>query len=122
MSTCTVGCKVPNGLILEIGERGTDTYKQVVLRGQSAGNIVGGFGLTENVDENAFDRWLETNKALPWAKQGLVFKMRNTTEASARALDHSEQKTGLERLTPDKLPGGVAEDADAMKKVRAATK
>jgi len=48
--------------------------------------------------------------------------MKNTTEAQARALDHSEQKNGLERLSPDKLPSGVEEDKGAMAKVRQATR
>lgn len=40
--TVTVGCKLPNGLILEQG-----AYK-VELNGSNSSIVVGGYGLTEN--------------------------------------------------------------------------
>jgi len=107
---------------MDAGDPGTAEYRQHVLKGSNSAIVVGGFGITEGVDEATFDAWYERHKLLPWARQDLVFKMKNTTEAQARALDHSEQKNGLERLSPDKLPSGVEEDKGAMAKVRQATR
>ncbi|STM78065.1 Uncharacterised protein [Escherichia coli] len=49
----TVGCKLPNGLVLEVGQ------KRVQVAGwrNNAVKIVGGYGLTQ-VDKVFFDAWL----------------------------------------------------------------
>ncbi|MDU1294630.1 MAG: hypothetical protein E6973_01775, partial [Enterobacter hormaechei] len=47
--TVTVGCKLPNGLILEQGG-----YK-VELNGSYSSLVFGGYDLTENVDKVAFE-------------------------------------------------------------------
>lgn len=42
--TVTVGCKLPNGLIIEVGGQ------SVELNGANASNIIGGHGITYDVD------------------------------------------------------------------------
>lgn len=116
----SIGCKLPNGIMLQMGIPDTEGYREIKLKGANEATVVGGFGITENVDEALFDAWYASHKTLPWAKQGLVFKAKNRAEAEARAVDNTEQKSGFERLSPDKLPKGLEEDKEAMKGVRAA--
>ena len=100
----TVGCKLPNGLLLDVGG------KTVTLNGFMKGsNIIGGYGITENVDEELFDAWMLANKEMSVVKKGLIFKQKNPKEAAAQASDTKENKSGLEQIDPDKEP-----DIDAL--------
>ena len=47
--TVTVGCKLPNGLIIEVGGQ------SVELNGANASNIIGGHGITRDVDADLFN-------------------------------------------------------------------
>lgn len=104
-----VGCKLPNGLICELGKAGDENYKRVVLNGANSSQIIGGYGLT-SVDEDFIQAWLEKFSWLDCVKQKLIFVQSNEAEASAQALDTSGRKTGLERLNPDEIPAGLEVD------------
>jgi hypothetical protein len=93
----TVGCKLPNGIVIQIGE------KKVKLNGfnQNMIQVGDGFGLTEGVDKEFFDAWCEKHKAFAVVKNGMVFAQKNTTEAAAQGKDLKEKKSGLEQLKPD---------------------
>jgi hypothetical protein len=112
MKTCTIGCKLPNGLIIEIGKPGDPNYRQQKLNGKNSALVIGGYGLTENVDEALFDAWAEKNKLLSFMRQGLIFKQKNTDEAKAQAIDTADKRTGLEPLNPKDMPKGLAADKD----------
>jgi hypothetical protein len=95
MATITVGCKLPNGLDMRIG----DTI--VSLKGFMRGaNIIGGYGITENVDEAFFDEWLKRHAHLKVVQDVLVFKQPNIKEAAAQAKDTAKKKSGLEQIDP----------------------
>ncbi len=101
----TVGCKLPNGLVLE-----QDGY-QVELNGSNSSLVFGGYGLTEGVDKDAFDKWLSVHKNQPYVKNELVFAQAKTNSAQAKASENAKVKSGLEGLPQDKPMAGI-EKAD----------
>ncbi len=131
MNTVIVACKIPNGLILEMGAEGSDNYQRVVLNGpnsrhpdsplvKTAAEVAGGYGLT-TVDEKFMAGWLKKHSWLPAVKNGMVFIQPDLVEAQAKALDTADNRSGLERLNPKDAPKGVEADADHMKQVRRET-
>ena len=100
MNTVIVGCKLPNGLILELDEQ------RVVLNGSNSSSIIGGFGMTE-VNKPLFDAWLAKHKDYEPVKQGLVFAQEKEVNAKAEAKDKTKLKNGLEGLDPAKPAEGI---------------
>lgn len=103
MATVTVGCKMPNGLILEMGE------KRVVLNGANSSGIIGGHGLTEGVDKEFWDAWSAKHATLDPVKKGFVFAHEKTANTVAEAKEKAAEKTGLEPLDPKDKPAGLSE-------------
>ncbi|WP_147196028.1 hypothetical protein [Pantoea sp. CCBC3-3-1] len=97
----TVGCKLPNGLVIDI-----DGYT-VTLNGANSSNIVGGYGLTENVDKAAFDKWLKAHGDQAYVKNELVFAQAKTNSAESKAKENADVKSGLEGLPQDNPAPGV---------------
>lgn len=93
MTTVTVGCKLPNGLIIEV------TDKKVTLNGANSSELIGGHGLTE-VDKDLWEAWYAVNKELTFVKNGFVFANGKEVDAKAQAKDRSKNKTGFEGLDP----------------------
>ena len=124
MSTVQVGCKLPNGMILELGKPGDQNYTRVVLNGSNRARIAvsdtaGGYGITE-VDENFWNAWRKKHGWLPAVKGEHVFAVGDVASAQAKALENSSIITGLEPMDPDKAPSGVEADADHLKAVKRA--
>lgn len=105
----TVGCKLPNGLVVEI-----EGYT-VTLNGANSSNVIGGYGLTEGVDKTAFDKWLKAHANQPYVKNELVFAQAKTNSAQDKAQENASVKTGLEGLPQDKPAPGIEVDKEAMK-------
>jgi hypothetical protein len=99
--TLTVGCKLPIGLVLEQGG-----YK-VELNGSSSSLVVGGYGLTEGVDKDAFEKWLAAHKEQPYVKKELIFAQAKLNSAQSKASENSGVKSGLEGLPQDKPAPGI---------------
>ena len=99
----TVGCKLPHGLVLEVGG------VEVKINGVNASLIVGGYGLTEGVDAAFFDAWMSANKHAAVVKNELIFAQSKTSEAQAEAKDKAANKSGLEGLGKQDLPKDVTE-------------
>lgn len=97
-ATVTVGCKIPNGLHLDLGG------KRVTLNGSHSSRVIGGYGLTEGVPADFFEAWLQTYADSPAVTNGLVFAQENAADVRAQALDQADIRTGLEPLDPTK-PG-----------------
>ncbi len=100
-----VGCKLPNGIVLE-----QDGYR-VILNGANSANIVGGYGLTEGVDKDAFEKWIKTHADQAYVKNELVFAQAKTNSAESKAKENASVKSGLEGLPQDKPAPGI-EKAD----------
>lgn len=103
--TIVVGCKLPNGLVVE-----QEGYT-VTLNGANSSNVVGGYGLTEGVDKDAFEKWLEVHKNQPYVKNELVFAQAKANSAKSKATENASVKSGLEGLPQDKPAPGI-EKAD----------
>jgi len=97
----SVGCKLPNGLIAEVNG------VEVKFNGLNTSHILGGFGITENVDSGFWKTWLEQNKEMPFVMNGFIFAHSDVNSLKAETKEKSGEKTGLEPLDPNKKPAGV---------------
>lgn len=98
----TVGCKLPNGLVCELGKVGDESYTVVRLNGANSALVVGGYGLTQNVSASFWAAWMKKNKHLEFVRKGLVFAHGDIASATDHAKDNAERRTGLEALDPMK--------------------
>ena len=99
-SPVTVGCKLPNGLVIKVGET------QVVLKGANSSRVVGGYGLT-SVPSDFWDAWAKEYAASPFIKNRIVFAQTTVAKAEGMATEQASVKTGLEPLNPDKPAPGI---------------
>lgn len=97
----TVACKLPNGLQIE-----QDGYV-VTIKGANDSNLVGGYGITEGVDKDAFEKWIAVHADQPYVKNELVFAQAKTNSAQSKAAENATVKSGLEGLPQDKPMAGI---------------
>ncbi|MCG2596566.1 hypothetical protein [Achromobacter insuavis] len=102
MSTVTVACKLPNGLILDI-----PGAPSITLRGANHPEAIAGHGLTE-VPADFWDAWTKLYPDFQPLKQELIFAQGSERGAVAKAKERKNEKTGLEGLDP-KDPGNKLE-------------
>jgi hypothetical protein len=105
MATVKIGCKLPHGLELAVGET------KVTLNGANQHTIhtrlIGEYGVTD-VDASFWAEWLKTWADSAMVKSGSVFEAKD--EASVKAKAKDQGKTGFEQLEPDS--NGVKTDKD----------
>lgn len=121
--TLTIGCKLPSGLLMQLGNPQDGNYAEVQLNGANQGDYIGrneagkifipktenGYGLTQ-VDSEFFNKWRAKFKvnAERWLKEGILFVVEDKASAQAAAADGSDVRTGFEQIDPDKaLPKGL---------------
>lgn len=118
--TIAVGCKLPHGLIMQldrlIEDKATDgavvrkyvpVGEEVRLNGANTSNVIGGYGITENVDADFFDKWLAQKMEHAFIREGLVFAMPTVSGVQDRAREQAAVKSGFEPLNPDKPAPGI---------------
>lgn len=93
-----VGCKLPNGLVCEMGIRDDADYRSVRLNGANDA-VIGGYGLTQ-VSESFWNAWVKKHARLEFVRKALVFVEADRASAEAHATEAAEIKTGLEPLDP----------------------
>lgn len=117
----TVGNKLPFGLLIQL-ERRIETVdadgrtvkkyvpdgERVLLNGANSSGVIGGYGLTENVNAELFDRWMKQDPTFAPLAQGLVFVQSTTQRAASEAKDRAKLLTGLEPIDPDNPGFGLA--------------
>lgn len=91
--TILIGCKLPNGIILEVNE------KQIELNGLSKTVIIGATHATTAIDADFWQAWKSQNATFSALKNGAIFEAANEVEAVAIAKD--TDKTGLEPMKQD---------------------
>lgn len=120
----TVGCKLPNGLILRLFQMvdrvenvaggGTRTFKiseqigePVVIKGNKLPfgevpeyQIVGNYALTAGVDAEFFRMWMDQNAGHEAVKNGLIFAASNQADAIDISKDNRDRRSGLEAVVP----------------------
>lgn len=77
MVTKTIACKLPHGLVLEVGfskknQTPSADYTYVVLNGRSQATAGAKFGVTI-VDATLWDAWAKANKDLRYLKDGSIY-------------------------------------------------
>lgn len=94
MSTVTIGCKLPNGIWLTVGEN-----KPVRINGWNNNLIQGAdHGLTENVPAALWEAWLKEHADSKLVKGGFIFASKNEKETKAQATAKKGNKSGHEQL------------------------
>lgn len=107
-ATVVVGCKLPNGMICEVGRPGDDNHRHVRLNGSNANvvvgadgkPVVGGYGLT-TVSKQFWDEWLKTHKRLDFVRNGFVFVHNDMASARDHAHDLAGKRNGFEAVDPN---------------------
>lgn len=94
MSKVTIGCKLPNGIWLTVGEN-----KPVRINGWNNNLIQGAdHGLTESVPADLWEAWLKEHADSKLVKGGFIFASKNEKETKAKAKDKKGNKSGHEQL------------------------
>lgn len=99
--TVTVGCKLPNGLILELNGQ------TVEINGSTSSRVIGGHGITYDVDAEFFDAWMEAHADHAMVRNGFIFAHDKAADTKAEAAEKEDNATGLEAVDPDAPNGGV---------------
>lgn len=104
--TVTVGCKLPSGIILELGNQ------EVEIHGTNSARVIGGHGITYDVDADFFDAWLKAHSDRDMVKNGLIFAHEKAADVKAEAAEKKGNKSGLEAINPDSPENGVKTSDD----------
>lgn len=115
MATVTVGCKLANGLILELQDN-SGSGKKVHIKGANASELVGGHGITHGVDKEFMDAWMAKNKDLSFVKNGFLFVHGKADSVVAEATEKAKEKTGAEPL-PQLKEGSESDKAGGLSAV-----
>jgi len=128
--TVTIGCKLPSGFVLQLfqmepsfepvlggGMRETQRARKVgddyPLNGYgfnileaSKGNlpghsIVGGFGITNGVPREVWDKWYKDNEKSALVQNRVIFVADNESAAKGIAMETASVKSGFEPIDPD---------------------
>ncbi len=126
--TVSVGCKIPNGLMLQLYR--VETYDEQLMAGGTRKakraipeglpvklngcarrvgkdmphQILMGAGITHGVDADFFNEWVRRNADSDVVKKGLVFSQTKPGEIEAQVKDHRTLKSGMEPIDPRNLP------------------
>jgi hypothetical protein len=126
MATVTIGCKLPNGVILHIRKEDQNKkiapaangqpifeenpiVQQVMLAGANREFLSGtGTGMTD-VDEGFWTRWLKQHASwFPAFKNGHIFALpKGDAESKISASHEKRDATGLEALNADLKTGEI---------------
>jgi hypothetical protein len=74
--------------------------------------IVGGYGLTFNVDADFMTKWLTANADLDMVKNGLIFIHEKPEYVQKQAREKRDLRSGLEPGRPDKFVKGITKADD----------
>ena len=144
--TVIIGCRLPNGLILEVGLQTTavvdgkqvaqvrrlDNYQKIVLKGWNAHSeemrrneiqVPAGMNtkpfLNRGVSKAAWEEWKRAHPRSWLIKNGILFEAKSEADAQVKSLDVAKEPLVLAPLNKQQLPTGIAE-ADFAKKTASA--
>ena len=113
MPVVVIGCKIPNGIIMELRKPDGSSVR-AVARGSHTAREPGGIGITKDIDAQFAEEWFKRNKGLKMVTRGFIFAAATIEEAEAMGkLDTA--KTGFEPLkrlqkaSDNDAPGKLAE-------------
>lgn len=93
--TVVVGCKLPNGIILD---HPLDPSKKVELAGLNKARVIGADHATTEVDGEFWEAWSMVHKDFAPVKSGAIFVARTVEDAAAKAKELAKEKTGFEAM------------------------
>lgn len=93
MSTVTIGCKLPNGIHMQMGET------RVRINGWNNNEIAGlSHGITRDVPEDLWDAWSAEHAESKLVKDGFIFAEKTAKRAEDKAKDEKDLASGQEQL------------------------
>ncbi len=122
-----IACRLPHGLIAEVGEFGASDYKAVKINGVHSVDAAGkpssivhnGHAFTQ-VDEDFWKAFCAAHRGAPYLVNRLVYAEDSLEAAhNVTTLAEAKGKTGFEPLDPDKTPTEIEPDQNALKQMRA---
>lgn len=96
--TVSVGCKLPNGIILH---HPLKPEISVTLNGRNAAPIIGSDHGKTDVDAEFWDAWISANATFAPLTSGAIFVAKNAESLAAVAAEYKERTTGLEPMRTD---------------------
>ena len=102
--TVVIGCKIPNGVKI----RGAG--KEFTLRGANQANVIGGYGITEDVPVEIWEDYAKAHAKSPAIVNELIFAQKDARSARDAANERKAQKTGFEKIKAE--DAGVKEDKE----------
>jgi hypothetical protein len=139
-NTVTVACKVPNGLLLRLGEfrdydepvvgggvRTSKIWRQIGepihIKGPKRGMVgddpfspnADGYALTFGVPEDFMTKWLDENKDHDLVRNNLIRVSAKTQDLKAMTKESRDVATGLEPLNPKgdaRVPKSITKKTD----------
>lgn len=99
MTTVVIGCKLPNGIFMQVGE------KSHVINGFNKSNVVGGHGITEDVPKELWELWLRANKDRDLVKNGFIFAHEKERDTKSEAVEKKNNKSNTEPLKQEASSG-----------------
>lgn len=109
--TVTIGCKLPNGLLLSVEKDGKVVEHRV--NGWNASAILGSTcGFTDNVPKELWEEWLKKFKDSKVVKNGLIFAQSSERKAQAEAKEKEDVKSGKEQIKQHDGKDGKLQKAD----------
>lgn len=100
--TVIVGCKLPNGIILQ---HPLNAAHKVEIAGLNKPKIIGAPYVTTEVDAEFWANWVAVHSEFPALKSGALFAVKSAKDIDVVASEHAKRKTGLEKMKP--TDGGV---------------
>lgn len=96
MSTVIIGCKTPNGIIMQVASQDASVH----IKGWNKSEIIGGHGITYNVPKALWEAWRIEFKDHPLLVNGLIFAHEAEKEVKAEAKEKKGTKSKMEQLDP----------------------
>lgn len=93
MSTLTIGCKLPNGIWMIVGET------RIRIKGWNNNEIQGGsHGITTDVPQSIWDAWRKEHADSKLVKGEFIFAVGSAEKAKDKAKEQKDNKSGHEQL------------------------
>lgn len=120
-----VACKLPHGLLIEVGTLGQENYSRHEIAGPSTGIrtgkhgslLIGGYAFTM-LPESVWEEFSRKHKDALYLKTRAVFAEATLEGAQGAALTEANTRTGFERLNPDAPAPGIEPDKDHLKQLQ----
>jgi hypothetical protein len=93
MSTVTIGCKLPNGIYMQMGET------RVRINGWNNNEIAGlSHGITRDVPVSLWEAWSKEHAESKLVTNGFIFAEESEKRAKDKAKDQKDRNSGFEQL------------------------